>query len=51
MLGRLASEMLQNRLNSDSDTVHVLKVKQQLTDRGSCRSPDFNSREPTAIIS
>ncbi len=36
-VGRLAVEMLNNRLRNDIGTVHVLKVKQQLVDRGSCR--------------
>ena len=38
-MGRLAAEMLDNRLNNEIDTVHVLKVKQQLVERGSCRPP------------
>ena len=38
-VGRLAVEMLFNRLNNpDLGTVHVLKVKQQLVERNSCRS-------------
>lgn len=36
-VGRLAVEMLNNRIKNEIDTVHVLKVKQQLRDRGSCR--------------
>ena len=36
-VGRLAVEMLMNRLNNAIETVHVLKVKQQLAKRGSCR--------------
>ena len=36
-VGRLAVEMLMNRLNNAIETVHVLKVKQQLAERGSCR--------------
>jgi DNA-binding LacI/PurR family transcriptional regulator len=38
-VGRLAVEMLKNRMESESGSVHVLKVKQQLVDRGSCRAP------------
>jgi DNA-binding LacI/PurR family transcriptional regulator len=37
-VGRLAVDMLSNRLKNDIRTVHVLKVKQQLMDRGSCRA-------------
>ena len=37
-VGRLAVNMLENRLSNRIETVHVLKVKQQLVDRGSCRS-------------
>lgn len=36
-VGRIAVEMLNNRLNNNVNNVHVLKVKQQLIDRGSCR--------------
>jgi DNA-binding LacI/PurR family transcriptional regulator len=37
-VGRLSVEMLNNRMKNDIDTVHVLKVKQQLMERGSCRA-------------
>ncbi len=36
-VGRLAVDMLNNRLSNSINTVHVLKVKQQLISRGSCR--------------
>ena len=36
-VGRLAVEMLMNRRNNAVETVHVLKVKQQLVQRGSSR--------------
>ena len=36
-VGRLAVDMLNNRLSNSLNTVHVLKVKQQLLSRGSCR--------------
>ena len=36
-VGHLAVEMLNNRLRNEIGTVHVLKVKQQLVERGSCR--------------
>jgi len=36
-VGRLAVDMLNNRLSNNINTVHVLKVKQQLISRGSCR--------------
>lgn len=38
-VGRLAVDMLRNRLGNKIETVHVLKIKQQLTERGSCRAP------------
>ena len=40
-VGRLAVEMLMNRLNNAIETVHVPKVKRQLTERGSCRRLDL----------
>lgn len=36
-VGRLAVEMLNNRMKNEIDSVHVLKVKQQLVERGSCK--------------
>ncbi len=36
-VGRLAVDMLNNRLSNSINTVHVLKVKQQLISRGSCQ--------------
>jgi LacI family transcriptional regulator len=39
-VGRLAVELLNNRIRNSSDTVHTLTVKQQLTKRGSCRGED-----------
>lgn len=36
-LGRLAVNMLQNRLTSEQDPIHVMKVKPQLIERNSCR--------------
>ena len=38
-IGGLAVGMLVNRLKNDSEAVHVLKVKQQLIERKSCRKP------------
>ena len=38
-VGRIIAEMMIDRLqNRDSDTVQVVKVKQQIIDRGSCRA-------------
>ena len=37
-LGKLAAEMLINRLNHQLDEIQVVKLKEQLVDRGSCRS-------------
>lgn len=36
-MGQLAVDMLNNRLSENAKTLHVLKVHQQLIDRGSCR--------------
>ncbi|MFW6313149.1 MAG: LacI family DNA-binding transcriptional regulator, partial [Spirochaetota bacterium] len=36
-MGQLAVDMLNNRLSENAKTIHVLKVHQQLIDRGSCR--------------
>jgi len=37
-LGKLAVEMLSSRLKNDLETLQVLKVKQQLVERGSCKA-------------
>lgn len=37
-VGRLAVDMLNNRMKNNIETIHVLKVKQQLTERGSCKA-------------
>ncbi len=36
LMGRITGELLMNRLKQQSEDIHVLKVKQQLVDRGSC---------------
>ncbi len=36
-LGRISAQMMINRLTHNPEDVHVLKVKQQLVERGSCR--------------
>lgn len=38
LIGRIASEMMLNRLRHRPDDIHVLRVKEQLVDRGSCRA-------------
>jgi DNA-binding LacI/PurR family transcriptional regulator len=38
LIGKLASEMMLNRLHNKPDDIHVLRVKEQLVDRGSCRA-------------
>ena len=38
LMGRLASDMMARRMESDSEDIHVLKVKQQLAQRGSTRA-------------
>lgn len=38
LIGRIASEMMLNRLRNRPDDIHVLRVKEQLVDRGSCRA-------------
>ena len=39
-LGKLAVEMLMNRLENQPEDIHVIKLKEQLIDRGSCRRID-----------
>jgi DNA-binding LacI/PurR family transcriptional regulator len=36
-MGKIVSEMMQNRINHKPEDIHVLKVKQQLVRRGTCR--------------
>ena len=36
-IGKLATEMMLNRLRNRPDDIHVLRVKEQLVDRGSCQ--------------
>jgi LacI family transcriptional regulator len=36
-MGKIVSQMMQNRLKHKPEDIHVLKVKQQLVRRGSCR--------------
>jgi LacI family transcriptional regulator len=37
LMGELAADLILNRIRRGPDDIHVLKVKQQLADRGSCR--------------
>ena len=37
LIGKLATEMMLNRLRNRPDDIHVLRVNEQLVDRGSCR--------------
>jgi LacI family transcriptional regulator len=37
LMAQIAGELLINRLKNDPEDIHVVKVKQQLTERGSCR--------------
>ena len=39
-LGKLAVEMLMNRIDNQPEDIHVIKLKEQLIDRGSCRRID-----------
>lgn len=36
-MGKIVSQMMQNRINHKPEDIHVLKVKQQLVRRGTCR--------------
>jgi DNA-binding LacI/PurR family transcriptional regulator len=38
LMGKIAAESMLNRLRNHPDDVHVLNVKQQLVERGSCRT-------------
>jgi len=37
LMGQIAADLILNRLRRNPHDIHVLKVKQQLVDRGSCR--------------
>jgi LacI family transcriptional regulator len=37
LLGQISSDLILNRMRRKPDDIHVLKVKQQLAERGSCR--------------
>ena len=37
LMGQIAADLLLSRIRRKSEDIHVLKVKQQLVDRGSCR--------------
>jgi LacI family transcriptional regulator len=37
LLGQISGDLMMNRLRRRPEDIHVLKVKQQLVDRGSCR--------------
>jgi LacI family transcriptional regulator len=37
LMGKIAADLIVNRLKRNPEDIHVLKVKQQLADRGSCR--------------
>jgi LacI family transcriptional regulator len=39
-MGKIAADMMLNRLCNDPEDIHVLKIKQQLVLRGSCRTAD-----------
>ena len=39
LLGKIAADLMMDRLRADHDEVHVLKVKEQLVRRQSCASP------------
>jgi DNA-binding LacI/PurR family transcriptional regulator len=37
LMGQISADLIVNRLRRNPEDIHVLKVKQQLVDRGSCR--------------
>jgi LacI family transcriptional regulator, galactose operon repressor len=37
LMGQISADLIMNRLRRNPEDIHVLKVKQQLVDRGSCR--------------
>jgi LacI family transcriptional regulator len=37
LMGQVSAELILNRMRRKPDDIHVLKIKQQLVDRGSCR--------------
>ena len=40
LMGQIAADMILSRIRRKPDDIHVLKIKQQLVDRGSCRRID-----------
>lgn len=48
LMGRISAELLLNRLQRRREDIHVLKVNQQLVDRGSCRPPRARPGETVA---
>ena len=43
-MGKIVSQMMQNRINHKPEDIHVLKVKQQLVRRGTCCEPRAAAR-------
>ena len=39
LMGQISADLILNRLDRKPEDIHVLKIKQQLVDRGSCRAP------------
>jgi DNA-binding LacI/PurR family transcriptional regulator len=37
LMGQISADLILNRMRRNPDDIHVLKIKQQLADRGSCR--------------
>ena len=49
-LGKLAAEMLIDRLNHRLDEIQVVKLKEQLVDRGSCLCIDGGAASPSETL-
>ena len=37
LMGQISADLILNRMRRNPDDIHVLKIKQQLADRGSCK--------------
>jgi DNA-binding LacI/PurR family transcriptional regulator len=48
LMGQISAELILNRMKRKPDDIHVLKIKQQLVDRGSCRRIGERPSAPAA---
>ncbi len=51
LMGQISADLMINRLRRDPEDIHVLKVKQQLVERGSCRRIEQTGNQPKTRVS